>query len=314
MQLIASKVFVIFIYIGIGFVANKLRVLPISAEKHLIALVLNITTPCLMISSICSHRIDEGMFGNTLLILFGSLACFLLMTPPSLFLARRFRTEDPLDTNVLSVAMVTCNSGFMGFPIAQSVFGNEVFYYLVIQNVAFNLYLFTVGILQLNLGTERGSLNASALKKPFKSFVTVVTLLSVVLLFAGVRIPAYPLAILTDLGDITIPLSMMIVGIQLGECRLREVVADARLLAVSAVKLLLFPALVLLGVFFTPADHVVKLTLVLAAAFPSAVLGVAIAAGEKRNAKLMAEAVASTTLFSMITLPLWLLFLSKLFL
>ena len=56
-----------------------------------------------------------------------------------------------------------------------------------------------------------------------------------------------------------------------------------------------------------PIDSVVKLTLVLCTCFPSAVIGVAIAARENSNSKLMAEAVAASTVLSIVTIPVWIL-------
>jgi hypothetical protein len=40
MLLIFSKVLVVFIYIGVGFIANRLKVLPEESVKHFISLVM----------------------------------------------------------------------------------------------------------------------------------------------------------------------------------------------------------------------------------------------------------------------------------
>ena len=44
MLLIFSKVLVVFIYIGVGLIANRLKVLPEESVKHFISLVMCITT------------------------------------------------------------------------------------------------------------------------------------------------------------------------------------------------------------------------------------------------------------------------------
>lgn len=63
-----------------------------------------------------------------------------------------------------------------------------------------------------------------------------------------------------------------------------------------------------------PVDPVVKLTSLFAVCFPSAVIGVAVAAQEKKNSQLMAEAVTVSTLLSVITLPVWIILISRLYL
>lgn len=318
MQVIASKVLVIFLYIAVGFVANKLRVLGTEAVDHLISLVLNITTPCLLIYSICGQRISANTFSNTVIIIFLSLAMFALFGVISVKISRLFTKKSVEQQNVLSVAMVTSNSGFMGFPIARSVFGHVVLYYSVIQNIACNLYIFTGCMIQLSLGGKKESgarktINKETIIKPFKNVVTIVSICSVLVLFAGIRIPNPVMDFLATIGDATVPISMIIIGIQLGDCKFRELITDKELIISSLVCLILEPALSILIVYFMPLSKIIKLTIALSFTYPSAVLSVALAAGEHKDTKLMSEAVAMSTMLSMLTLPVWIMIISHLF-
>lgn len=318
MQVIASKVLVIFLYIAVGFVANKLRVLGTEAVDHLISLVLNITTPCLLIYSICGQTISANTFSNTVIIIFLSLAMFALFGAISVKISRLFTKKSVDQQNVLSVAMVTSNSGFMGFPIARSVFGHVVLYYSVIQNIACNLYIFTGCMIQLSLGGKKESgarktINKETIIKPFKNVVTIVSICSVLVLFAGIRIPIPAMDFLATIGDATVPISMIIIGIQLGDCKFRELITDKELIISSLVCLILEPALSILIVYFMPLSKIIKLTIALSFTYPSAVLSVALAAGEHKDTKLMSEAVAMSTMLSMLTLPVWIMIISHLF-
>lgn len=318
MQVIASKVLVIFLYIAVGFVANKLRVLGTEAVDHLISLVLNITTPCLLIYSICGQRISANTFSNTVIIIFLSLAMFALFGAISVKISRLFTKKSVEQQNVLSVAMVTSNSGFMGFPIARSVFGHVVLYYSVIQNIACNLYIFTGCMIQLSLGGKKESgarktINKETIIKPFKNVVTIVSICSVLVLFAGIRIPNPVMDFLATIGEATVPISMIIIGIQLGDCKFRELITDKELIISSLVCLILEPALSILIVYFMPLSKLIKLTIALSFTYPSAVLSVALAAGEHKDTKLMSEAVAMSTMLSMLTLPVWIMIISHLF-
>ena len=318
MQVIASKVLVIFLYIAVGFVANKLRVLGTEAVDHLISLVLNITTPCLLIYSICGQRISANTFSNTVIIIYLSLAMFALFGAISVKISRLFTKKSVEQQNVLSVAMVTSNSGFMGFPIARSVFGHVVLYYSVIQNIACNLYIFTGCMIQLSLGGKKESgarktINKETIIKPFKNVVTIVSICSVLVLFAGIRIPNPVMDFLATIGDATVPISMIIIGIQLGDCKFRELITDKELIISSLVCLILEPALSILIVYFMPLSKIIKLTIALSFTYPSAVLSVALAAGEHKDTKLMSEAVAMSTMLSMLTLPVWIMIISHLF-
>ena len=316
MLLIFSKVLVVFIYIGVGLIANRLKVLPEESVKHFISLVMGITVPCLVISSITGQDLNGDMYRNTILTLLLTTLVLIVTAFATTFVSDRiFPWKDQQDRNVLASAMTGCNAGFMGLPIASAVFGELVFYYLVIQNIANNLYLFVMSLAQLHhRESEKSSKSLSEKLKPLVNPTSVATIVSLIMLFAGIHLPEYAMYIVTTLGDITIPLSMILVGVQLGGADFKKLIADKALLITSVMKLIAVPALALLILAPMPADPVVKLTVLLGMCFPSAVIGVAVAAQENKNYQLMAEAVAITTLLSVITLPVWIMIISYLYL
>ena len=316
MLLIFSKVLVVFIYIGVGFIANRLKVLPEESVKHFISLVMGITVPCLVISSITGQDLNGDMYRNTILTLLLTTLVLIVTAFATTFVSDRiFPWKDQQDRNVLASAMTGCNAGFMGLPIASAVFGELVFYYLVIQNIANNLYLFVMSLAQLHhRESEKSSKSLSEKLKPLVNPTSVATIVSLIMLFAGIHLPEYAMDIVTTLGDITIPLSMILVGVQLGGADFKKLIADKALLITSVMKLIAVPALALLILTPMPVDPVVKRTVLLGMCFPSAVIGVAVAAQENKNPKLMAEAVAITTLLSLITLPVWIMIITRLYL
>lgn len=317
MLVIFSKVLVVFIYVGIGFAANRLKVLPDECIKYFTSLILNIAVPCLMISSITGQELNDSMYRNTILILVLSVVIFLFITASSsAFADRMFKDIPQQDRNILASAMTGCNSGFMGFPVTRAVFGATVFYYVVIQNIANNLYLFVISIPHLHHRDRKagGKMSMRELLKPFVNITTITTVISVIMLFTGIRLPEYAMDIFTELGEITIPLSMILVGVQLGSSDFNDIIHNRDLIVTSLVKLIAAPLLVMAIMSLMPVDPIVRLTVIICTCFPSASLGVATAAKEHMNSGLMAEAVAITTMLSMITLPVWIMVCSKLYL
>ena len=316
MLLIFSKVLVVFIYIGVGFIANRLKVLPEESVKHFISLVMGITVPCLMISSITGQEINVSMYRNTILVLALGAVIYIVTAVLTTFISDRvFPDKEQQDRNVLASAMTGCNSGFMGLPIASAVFGKLVFYYLAIQTIVNNTYLFVVSLSQLH--HREGKRSSKSLREKLSPLVnptSIATVVAAIMLFAGLHLPEYVMGIVEPLGDATIPLSMILVGVQLGGTDFGSLLSDKDLLITSAVKLILMPAIALLILTPFPVDPVVKLTSLLAVCFPSAVIGVAVAAQEGKNSQLMAEAVAVSTLLSVIALPLWIMLISRLYL
>lgn len=315
MLLIFSKVLVVFIYIGIGIAANRLKVLPEEAVSYFISLVMGITVPCLVISSITGQEINGDMYRNTLITLALTAIIYVVIVVITTFISDRvFSGKDQQDRNVLASAMTGCNSAFMGFPIASAVFGELVFYYMVIQNISNNLYLFVMSLVQLHHREQvKSSKSLREKLKPLANPTSAATILSIVMLFAGLHLPPYVMDIVDTLGDVTIPLSMILVGVQLGGADFKRLLSDKDLLITAGMKLIAVPVLVMLMLMPLPVDPVVKLTALLGMCFPAAVIGVAVAAQESKNSRLMAEAVASTTILSVITLPVWIMIISSMY-
>ena len=317
MLLIISKVLVVFIYLGIGFAANKLRILPAESSKYFINLIMEITVPCLMLSSITGQEIDGNMYRSTIITFVVTLLLFVLIAVLTTFTADTFfRDKEQQDRNVLATAMTGCNSGFMGYPIAKAVFGPLVFYYLVIQTISNNMYIFVISLFQLHHRERKAgsSGNPAALFKPLLNLTTIVTVVSIGLLFAGIKIPSYFMDIITTVGDVTIPVSMMLVGIQLAGTDFKTVFADRDVIIAAIVKLVAAPALIMLVMIPMPFDPIVKMIAVFGMCFPTAVMSAAMAAREEKNPQLISACVATSTLLSMCTLPVWILICSSLYL
>lgn len=315
MSVIVSKVLVVFIYIAIGFIAYRLHVFNDDSIKHLTAFILNITCPALMIYSVGGAELNRSIMFNTVFMLLFTYFFFIVMSVLAVMISRRLKGADLLDKNVYAFGMTTTNSGFMGFPISQSIFGPLVFYYMVIQNISLNLYIYTLGIWQLNYKTGQKGTKKSfrEVVKPFINPLIVSAVGGTIILFAGINIPEYAMDIFKTVGDVTIPTSMILVGVQLGSSDLNSVLKSRKILFASIVNLIAFPALATATAMVLPVENIIKLTFILSVCFPSAAIGVAVSASEGRNSQLYAELVAATTLLSMITLPVWIMIVTSVF-
>lgn len=302
------KVIVIFFMVAIGFAANKKKVLPMEANKYLVNLLLAITCPCMIIGSMASETLTQGTVRLAAEILIGSVLFFLFASLTALFIVKCLHCQPKEDEGVMMVIITSVNSGFMGFPVTKAIFGNTYFFLMVIENIVLNIYLYSLAVLQMNYG-HRKKTSLKAVLRPLCNMCTLALAVGLIILFSGIRMPAVVLDFFNTVGDATIPVSMIVVGIQLAENDLRKTVKNIRLILAALANVLLMPALTFLAVNWLPLASESKLILTFAAAFPCAVVSVAMASKEGRNSGLMAEGVAVTTLFSMVTLPFIAIFL-----
>lgn len=297
----------------IGYTACRKGVLPFAANDYFVKLLLSICIPCMIISSMSTKELNTSILDQVIQMTAGSALYFILGAVLSWFIIRLFHLGSREDQGVLMVILTSINSGFMGFPITNAIFGSDCLFMMVLNNSVMTFYLYSILLMQLHAGEVKTRLSLKEMIRPMRNACMYASVIGFIILFAQIRIPAFIIDLTDMIGSATTPVSMFVVGIQLSQSDFRSVVKNRTLLLVSLCAVIIMPLLMLLAVHWLPLNPIVKASLVFAVAFPTAVISVALTAKEKKNAGLMAEGVALTTLFSMITLPAWAMILLHLY-
>ncbi|MBR6473315.1 MAG: AEC family transporter [Firmicutes bacterium] len=304
MGTIINNIAAVFLIMGVGFAANKTGLLPEKANDYLSPLLIKITTPCLVLANIASREVEEGMWDDVI----KSLLCYALYFVVFCFLAwvlcaKIMKIKGDEDCGVYMMLFASINNGFIGLPITLSIFGEEKLFYMIFFQMVLTMYIFGPGVLQVHYGDRDKGENKSVLKMILSPVITA-GLIGVALLALNISLPEVILKCLDTIGSATTPLSMIVIGIQLGSSKFKGIIKNKRLMSESIIKMVLTPLITILLVNWLPVNNAIKLVAVFGASFPSAVAATPIAAMEGKNTQLAAEGVALTTLFSLVTIPL----------
>lgn len=303
MLIIFGKVFAVFLMIFIGFMANKLKILSNEAIPHITNLMLYITAPCMAISSIYSKTLSSDVIATTVQTMAGAVIFFTVSTLFSALIVKIFKFKPKEDRGMFIVAITTVNSGFMGFPVTKAIFGGDIFYLMVMHNILLNLYMYGAVPPLLNIGAE-AKIHPKKILKSMCNICVIAVIAGIIMLILGVKPPAVLDDVIQTLSDATIPLSMLLVGLQLGSSNVKNILKNKYIFITNIASMLIIPSLTFLMVDqmdFLYTD--VKIVMVFAAAFPTAVAPVAIAEQEGKNSQTLAEIVSLTTFTSLITVP-----------
>ena len=312
MLTVLSKTTVIFSIMAVGFVANKSNIIPIEANKYFVNIMLLINTPCMILAGLTKFKLDDDAIETTFEVALGSLIFFIGAWMVSWVIIKIMNYNPKKDRGVMMVIMCAINSGFMGFPITKAIFGNRAFFFMVIANAMLSFYLYLIAVIQMRYG-DGSKPDATELKRVATNPNIIATITGIGMLAVGIDLSDPAWEFINILGNMTVPLSMLVVGVQLATSDFTSIIKNGKLIAASLVNVLLMPALTLATVFFLPMTAEGKLVLVFSTAFPCAVITVAVAAKEGKNVTLMSQGVALTTLFSIITLPAAAVLLTKLY-
>ena len=204
------------------------------------------------------------------------------------------------DRGVYSFLIIFGNVGFMGLPLVGALFNNTAVLYTALLCVPFNLLCYTLGVKLISGGKSGGKITwRELLSAPLVSSVAAV-----IIVFLPIRWPEPVAAATTQIGDMILPLSMIVVGASLGEQKLQDVFSDWRIYLLAPVRLLAAPVLLwaVLGLFVR--DKLLLDVITVLGSTPAASAAAMLSIRYGANEKLAARAVFLTTVLSLFTIPL----------
>jgi predicted permease len=295
--IVADQIFILVLLIAAGYVAVTTKIVDPRATRGLSGLLVNITIPALIVASMQVPFTPERLAGaETLIFATGALYVFSFALAWAVSKAMRVPAAEE---GVLQFAIVFGNVGFMGFPVALTLFGEDSLFYVAIFNLFFNVLVFSVGIAMLTEGRGRG-FDPKLLLNPG----IAASVVGLALFLGSVEIPGPFIDSIDLLGGVTTPLAMIIVGAMLATFPAREMVGNWRIWVASAVLLLAVPVAycyLLAPIFADPFINGIMITM---AAMPAAANTVIFAEQYGADSRLASQIVFVSTIGSLVTIPL----------
>ena len=288
---VTSQVIMLFLVALVGTASRKLGYLNDETIKGVTKLVVNITVPCLMIANM-QRPFDAQVLKNFLITLGLSSAFILLSILAGLML---FSRRDQKRRAALANLLGFSNCGFMGYPIILAV-NPDWMIYAVAYNVSYTLITWTLGV-----SLYRGLKNLS-LKKALLNPNVIAALTGFALFCLNITLPQIPAELLSMLGGLTTPLTMLLIGTRMVGLRMRDF-KDVDYHLSAFMRLVVLPVLVFLAMKVIPAAPQVASTLLLLTAMPCATVSAMQAELYDGDAVFASRAIAYSTLLSVLTVP-----------
>ncbi|WP_372996567.1 AEC family transporter [Lutispora sp.] len=294
LQIVINQILILFIIMCIGFIAKKSKLINESTEKSLSNVLLNISLPALMLSSI-NVSYDSETLPNMLQIFYITLALYIAVILFANITAKLFRFKSPLADIYINL-LTFANVGFIGFPIANAIFGSIGVLYATVANLIFNIFLWTYGILIIN---KEGSIDF----KKLLNIGTIVSAATIIIFILKIRMPSILLSALDMTGDMTTPISMMLIGSFIADINSIKSLFDWKIGVIAFFRLLMIPfTLAFILSWLGINDTVISLCTILAAA-PSGSTNAILAKQFNAEPTFTSVAVFVTTLLFLVTLP-----------
>ena len=310
-----------FVLLIVGFVAGKTKIIDSVASKKLSALIIKVGQPALIIYSLVKV-IDKDMQPSEALgmvklgmqtLLFG-FAVHGAMAVVAFLVCLRFKNID--ERKLTEFCMIFGNVGFLGIPVLEALIGPDGAFMGAFFVVSFNVVLWTWGI--CILARRRSDIRLTPRK--LLNFGTVPCLIGfiffLVIIFIkwklapGFELPLFVQKSFEFTSSLCTPISMLIIGALLSTRTLKQVFCSGKIYLLCLIKLILLPLAVCLFLKLVGLDN----WIIFAAAvisMPSATTVTMLAELYDINPGYSAQAVGTTSLFSVATMPIVMIIAQK---
>lgn len=283
----------IFLLVALGYLLCWRGWLNAEAVAGLSSMTFKLFMPTLLFTGIARANLGEGLAPSLLLAYFlPVLAVFVLV---NWWVHRQRGAASPF-----GLAAAYSNNVLIGIPLVTTLLGAERLVYVFAVLVFHSLVLFTLHSLYVALGTGQRLAPRSLLKSLLNPVINGL-LLGALVNGLDLPLPAVLWKVADWLAAAALPCALMVLGMGLSRYRLHP---SPAVFALTAIKLLAFPALVWWCSGLLGLNDAARGVLLLMAACPTGVNVLAFATTPEDNRTLGSEVFLSTVL-AVLSLPLW---------
>jgi len=310
-SVVTESIVALFIMILAGVYGQRRNIITEEMNKGLVNILIEIALPFMIFSSFL-HTFDGTIKKNVFKTIYYSLGTYFLMAVISYLMLLPVKGDKK---TILHFANIFVNTGYVGIPVLNALYGPEGVVYGSIFNMFFVLFLWTYGIIMF-----KGSLTAGEIEPELKKALLNPSIIAVfagfLIMFFNIKVPGMVTNASRGIGNLTVPLSMMIIGCILSRVKVKVYLRDWTVYYGVVVKLIIIPAIIYLASLLVktssiPVNNIPINTAVIMSALPASAMTSIFADAFDKEREYAAFFVSVTTLLSLVTIMFFINILKK---
>ena len=289
MDAIVTQMIILFILVIIGYYLSKKKMMDADFDRKLSGLVINVTCPSLILSSVMGDTLPDKTLILPLLVV--GFATYVVLIGLAFLLPRYLPVK-------------LSDRGIYSFMLA-SIFGASAVFYASILNFPSTLLIFVFGTLFISGGQGKMRFDWRTLYCP-AMIASYLSILIVVTGWVPPRVISTPFVLL---GNVTVPAALLIIGSSIARVPIRRMFGNTAIYLMSVLRLMLVPLLILYLSRLCRVEETIASINVVLAAMPVASYGTLFCIQYQKGEIIMAEGTFLTTLLSVLSIPLLTMFL-----
>ncbi len=291
-MILVRQVLQMFLLVGLGYLLFRAKKISEEGSRTLANILIYLVLPCVIINSFRIERTPEHVTG--ILISAGVAAALLGLC---LAVSHVFFKKDP----IANFASSFSNPGFFGIPLITASLGEGAVFYVAFFIAFLNILQWTYGV---SLLTGRPVTAGFQPKKLVRAPFFIATAAGLLLFASGLKLPPILSGCLTSVAGLNTPLSMFTIGVYLAHTDLKKMVRRTALYRIHLSRLVVIPLISLALLSLLPGNlYQMKLALLLAISCPTGANVAVYAQLHNRDYTYAVEAVVTSTLLSILSIP-----------
>ncbi|ABJ67406.1 AEC family transporter [Pediococcus pentosaceus] len=302
-------VLVIIVMVAVGYYLASLHWFSESSKKLIAKIVTQVALPPYMIVSITKDFTKSELVKLLPNLWYPVLSMFILMGIS--WLVARIIQVDPKRHGLFMSMFFNSNTVFVGLPINLAIFGDKSLPYVLVYYMANTTIFWTLGVYFI----QRDSSNhvqmnfKDALRKIF-SAPLLGFMIGIVLIVLNIKLPNFLMSSFNYLGGLTIPLSMLFIGISVYDAGLKNMRFQKDNLGVLSGRFIFAPIIMALLVLPSHMPMMMKEVFILQSCMPVMTNAPVVAQLYDADADFASIMVTETTLLSLVMVPIMMTILS----
>jgi len=294
MRILIGQIAVMVLLMAIGYLCFRLRYIDNTGAGQLSTVLNRLVAPSVII-----HSFQREFEPETAKALFVSVGCAFLYFLVAIAIAHLFFRKNTVGRPDKRFCTVFTNCGFMSLPLLEALFDSFGLFLGSAFIVVNNILLWSYGVDQLTTDVPKGQRLRNMLLNPG----TVSLAIGLALFLTPLSLPATMTQAVSYMASLNTPVAMLVLGVFLAQCDLRRCFTDRAVYQVTALNLLLIPLLCMGCYLILPVDAVVRAAILICVSAPVGMSSPMFAQVYGTDYLFSTQAVAVSTLLSVVTIP-----------
>ena len=288
---IVTQMIILLLIMIVGFAGAKKNVFNDEVNVYASNILLRIGIPGLIISSVKNGSPFTGSELLNVLIIFSLFTIFTGIVSKISVEVLHIQKNKAL----WQFMILFTNAGFMGLAAISSILGDQAMLYGA-------LFLLPLNCLMYGYGESLFRKGGFSFKK-FMNGPMIASIVALILCIFNIKLPYVLAQTCTYIGNVTTPLSMMVIGAGLVKMDVKELL-DIKLWVFTIFKMIVLPLIYMFSLSIFQIDPLIENTIILIMCMPVASNSSVYALMYGEDATLASKAIFMTSVACVITIPI----------